>query len=238
MLDVAELRVSYGQITALRDISLSLQSGEHVAVLGPNGAGKTTLMRTIMGHLSPEAGSIEIQATNITDLPPWERAKLGLSFVPEGGHVFPNATVAQNLQTAVFLETKEENLAERRDEVFELFPVLKERRDQQAGTLSGGEQQMLAIGRAFMTDPEILLIDEITMGLMPKLVTKMFSVLSELNDLGISILQVEQNVRETLKIVDRAYVLENGEIIAEGSPSDLQESGSIEASYLGIGDES
>lgn len=237
MLEVEDLTVTYGQITALEEVSLSVNAGEHVAVLGPNGAGKTTLMRTIFGHLAPDRGTISIGGEDITDLPSWERAKRGLAIVPEGGHVFPDATVAANLRTAAFLQRDRAELSNRRKQVFELFPVLEERAGQRAGTLSGGEQQMLAIGRAFMTDPAVLLIDEITMGLMPKLVTEMFAVLGDLNDRGIAMLQVEQNVRKTLELVDRAYVLENGSVIGSGTPRELRDSGAIEASYLGVSEE-
>jgi len=237
MLEVDDITASYGKIRALTDVSLSVETGEHVAVLGPNGAGKSTLVGAIMGQVPTDNGQILFRGDDITDLPPWERSKRGIALVPEGGRLFPDATVDQNLEIGAYLESDTEKIEQRRERVFDLFPKIAERRSQRAETLSGGEQQMVAIGRAIMTDPRLILVDEITMGLMPTLVERAFSILDELNDDGITILQVEQNVTKTLSIVDRAYVLENGRVVAEGAPAELQAADEIEQSYLGVGRE-
>ena len=234
ILEVTDLSVYYGNIQALNDVSVAIEAGEHVAVLGPNGAGKTTLMRAIIGHAPVAAGHVTFRGTDITTLPSWERAKRGLAYIPEGGRVFPDATVRQNLETGAYLETDKAAIRDRLATVFEFFPRLEERASQRASTLSGGEQQMLAIGRAMMSDPELILVDEITMGLMPLLVDRAFEVLAALNDNGIALLQVEQNVPKTLAVADRAYLLENGQIVDEGTPTALAESGAIEESYLGV----
>ncbi len=234
MLEIHDLSVFYGKVQALDTVSIDVNDGEHVAVLGPNGAGKTTLMRTVMGQKAPISGRISFDGTDVTDLPSWEHASRGMAYIPEGGRVFPDASVVQNLKTGAYLEDDGQLVDDRLSGVFDLFPRLDERRTQQAGTLSGGEQQMLAIGRAMMSDPDLILIDEISMGLMPKLVDRAFDVLADLNERGIALLQVEQNVHKTLSVADRAYVLENGRVRAMGTPEELVESGAIEASYLGV----
>jgi branched-chain amino acid transport system ATP-binding protein len=178
-----------------------------------------------------------LEGEDVGGMEPWERARKGMAFIPEGGRLFPNASVRQNLRVGAYLERDDEVVQERLSDVFELFPRLQERQEQLAGTLSGGEQQMLAIGRAMMIDPEIILVDEITMGLMPTLVDRAFDVLTDLNDRDIAILQVEQNVHKTLEVADRLYVLENGRVSADGTPEELSEAAEIEASYLGASQE-
>jgi branched-chain amino acid transport system ATP-binding protein len=234
MLEISDVSVQYGKIRALEEISLRVNNGELLAVLGPNGAGKTTLMRAIMGQKSVHTGEIRYKGTDITSLAPWERFGHGIAPIPEGGRVFPDATVKQNLKVGALQETDQSQVESRLADIYDLFPRLQERSRQQAGTLSGGEQQMLAIGRALMGDPELILVDEISMGLMPKLVDLVFDVLADLNDRGISLLQIEQNVHKTLAIADRAYVIENGRVVAEGTPAELQSTGAIEESYLGL----
>lgn len=234
MLEATDISVYYGEIEALSDVSITIDAGEHVSVLGPNGAGKTTLMRAIIGHQLADTGTITFNGEEITSIRSWNRARRGIALIPEGGRVFPEATVKQNLRVGAYLEDDREKVSQDLEDVFEIFPRLSERKSQEAETLSGGEQQMLAIGRAMMSDPELILIDEISMGLMPKLVDKAFEVLEDLHERGITLLQVEQNVHKTLEIVDRAYVLENGRIVAEGTPTELLETEKIEESYLGI----
>jgi len=237
MLEIDDVSVHYGKIRALDGISIHVEDGEHVAVLGPNGAGKTSLMRAVMGLEPISAGTITFEGEDVGGMEPWERARKGMALIPEGGRLFPNASVRQNLRVGAYLERDGSVVEERLSDVFELFPRLQERQGQLAGTLSGGEQQMLAIGRAMMIDPEIILVDEITMGLMPKLVDRAFDVLTDLNDRDIAILQVEQNVHKTLEVADRLYVLENGRVSAEGTPEELSEAAEIEASYLGVSQE-
>lgn len=237
MLEIDDVSVHYGKIRALDGISIHVEDGEHVAVLGPNGAGKTSLMRAVIGLEPTSAGAITFEGEDVGGMEPWERARKGMALIPEGGRLFPNASVRQNLRVGAYLERDDEVVQGRLSDVFELFPRLQERQGQLAGTLSGGEQQMLAIGRAMMIDPEIILVDEITMGLMPKLVDRAFDVLTDLNDRDIAILQVEQNVHKTLEVADRLYVLENGRVSAEGTPEELSEAAEIEASYLGVSQE-
>lgn len=234
MLEVDGVSVHYGKIQALDEVTVSVETGEHVAVLGPNGAGKTSLIRAVIGLESISAGDITFDGESLEGMEPWSRARKGIGLIPEGGRLFPNASVRQNLRVGAYLEPEDTVVRERMSDVFEMFPRLSERQRQLAGTLSGGEQQMLAIGRAMMIDPEIILVDEITMGLMPKLVERAFEVLADLNDRGIAVLQVEQNVHKTLDVADRVYVLENGRVSAEGTPDELSEAAEIEASYLGV----
>ncbi len=232
MLEVQHLNVAYGHIQALFDVSLTVGEQEAVAVLGANGAGKSTLIKSIMGWVHPMSGDIRFQGESILHLPPWERVKRGLALTPEGGRVFPDLTVEDNLRLGGYLQP-DDAIEQTMAEVFELFPVLEERRRQIAKTLSGGERQMLAIGRALMARPKLLLIDEVSMGLMPILVKRVFSVFDELRRRGVSILLVEQNAFESLKVVDRAYVLENGRIALSGAPDKLRADPRVRAAYLG-----
>lgn len=232
MLQVTDLDVFYGQVQVLRGVSLEVRANEALAVLGANGAGKSTLMKTLAGWLQPRRGRVLFQGRDVTRLAPWERAAIGIALVPEGGRVFRDLNVLDNLRLGAYLQP-DEVMPRRLEEVFALFPILAERKGQLAKTLSGGEQQMLAIGRALMSGPRLLLVDEISMGLMPVLVKQVFGVLNELRQTGVSILLAEQNAYEALQVVDRACVLENGRIILEGTPEDLRENPRVKAAYLG-----
>jgi branched-chain amino acid transport system ATP-binding protein len=233
LLSIENLIVSYGQVQVLHGISLHVNEGEAVAILGANGAGKSTIMKTIIGWLKPRYGHIKFAGEDITFLPPWERAIRGLALVPEGGRVFPELSVEENLLLGAYLEHDKKAIQEGMAQVFTLFPRLAERRRQQAGTLSGGERQMLAIGRAVMRKPRLLLVDEISAGLAPMLVEAVFEALQKLQGLGISLLLVEQNAHEALKIVKRGYVLENGRIVLEGTANELRQNPKVQAAYLG-----
>lgn len=233
MLSVDNLIVSYDQAQVLHGISLHVDEGETVAILGANGAGKSTLMKTLIGWLRPRQGCIEFAGEDITPLPPWERAIRGLALVPEGGRVFPEMSVEENLRLGAHLERDRKALQEGMERVFALFPVLAERRRQQAGTLSGGERQMLSIGRAVMRKPRLLLVDEISMGLAPMLVEAVFGALRELREQGVSLLLVEQNAHEALQIVERGYVLENGHIVLQAPADELRRNPKVQAAYLG-----
>jgi branched-chain amino acid transport system ATP-binding protein len=233
MLQVENLDVHYGHIQALRDVSFTVNNDEGVAVLGANGAGKSTLIKTLMGWHIPTRGRILFDGKDITRLPIWERTTLGLAVVPESGRVFRDLTVMQNLELGAYTEKNRAAIHARAREMFDLFPVLSERKNQIAKTLSGGEQQMLAIARALMTRPKLLLIDEISMGLMPILVKKVFQVIAQLRKSGVTILLVEQNAFEALKVVDRGYVLENGRIVLDDTAAALTQNPRVKAAYLG-----
>ncbi len=221
----------YGTIAALKGISFSVREGEIVALLGANGAGKTTTQKTVSGMLRPVAGSITFAGKRIDGIPAHELIRLGICHVPEGRHVFPRMTVAENLEMGAFRfkSTDQADL----DRVFELFPRLKERIKQQAGTLSGGEQQMLAIGRALMGKPRLLLLDEPSMGLAPLIVAQIFEIIREINNSGVTVLVVEQNAAQALSLANRGYVLETGEIVLEGTGQELLADDRIRAAYLG-----
>lgn len=233
MLEIRHLDVLYGRVQALRDVSLTVAGDEAVAVLGANGAGKSTLIKTAVGWQTPQRGSIHFDGQDVTRLTPWQRVDLGMALAPEGGRVFRGLTVQENLRLGAYRQTDERAVQSQLEAVFELFPVLAERRRQVAHTLSGGEQQMLAIGRAMMSQPRLLLVDEISMGLMPILVQRVFETIQSLRERGVSILLVEQNAYEALNVVDRAYVLENGRLVLEGTPAELRENPRVKAAYLG-----
>ncbi len=235
ILRVEGISLAYGHIVALRDVSLKIEEGEAVAILGANGAGKSSLIKTLVGWQKPRSGQIFWRGTDITRLPPWERARLGMAVVPEGGRVFRDMSVEDNLRLGAFLASDRREIAEGMDRVFSLFPILKERRKQVARTLSGGEQQMLAIGRAVMLRPKLLLVDEVSMGLAPILVEEVFAALARLHREGTSICLVEQNAHEALQVVERGYVLENGRIALSGSAEELGRDPGIQAAYLGSG---
>ncbi len=232
MLSVEKLHVRYGQVEVLHEVSLSVKEGEIVAVLGANGAGKSTLIKTLVGWIKPSSGEIALDGERITHLAPWERVERGVAIVPEGGRLFRDLSVEDNLRLGAYLQNQTA-IAEQMELVYKLFPILSERRKQVAKTLSGGEQQMLAIGRAFMSRPRLLLIDEVSMGLMPILVKRVFQIIQELREHQVSILLVEQNAFEALKIVNRAYVMENGHIVLEGHPQELANDPRVKAAYLG-----
>lgn len=233
ILRLENLSAAYNGIFALRDVSLSVAGGEVVSVLGPNGAGKTTLLRTISGLLRPQPGSrIFFQGKDIVGLPAYKIAQAGIAHVPEGRQVFPAMTVDENLEVAGGRTTKHER-HRRIDSVYMLFTELTRRKDQQAGSLSGGEQQMLAIGRALMSSPKVLLLDEPSLGLAPILVKQIFDIISEINSQGTSILLVEQNAHKALNIASRGYVLENGHLAASGPTASLRSDKKIQEAYLG-----
>jgi branched-chain amino acid transport system ATP-binding protein len=231
LLDVVDMEVRYGAIAAIKGISFHVDEGEIVALLGANGAGKTTTQKAVSGMLRPSAGSITLAGQRIDGIPPHELINLGVCHVPEGRHVFPRMTVEENLVMGAFRfrSPDQDVLAE----VLDMFPRLKERFAQQAGTLSGGEQQMLAIGRALMGKPRLLLLDEPSMGLAPLIVEQIFQIVRGINANGVSVLLVEQNARQALTLADRGYVLETGELVLAGSGRDLLADDRIRAAYLG-----
>jgi branched-chain amino acid transport system ATP-binding protein len=231
LLDVDQIEVRYGTIAALKGISFTVHDGEIVALLGANGAGKTTTQKTVSGMLRPALGTITFDGKRIEGIPAHELIRLGICHVPEGRHVFPRMTVAENLDMGAF-RFKSVDRADL-DRVFELFPRLKERIKQQAGTLSGGEQQMLAIGRALMGKPRLLLLDEPSMGLAPLIVAQIFDIIREINSSGVTVLLVEQNAAQALSLANRGYVLETGEIVLEGTGQELLADDRIRAAYLG-----
>lgn len=232
MLEINNLDVYYGRVQALRDVSLTVSEREAVAVLGANGAGKSTLIKTVMGWQKLANGEVCFLGQAINQLQPWERVAQGMALVPEGGRVFRDLSVFDNLRLGAYLQP-DAVIQEQTEVIFQLFPALAERKTQVAKTLSGGEQQMLTIGRAMMSKPKLLLIDEVSIGLMPILVKRVFGVINNLRQHGVSILLVEQNAFEALKVVDRAYVLENGHIVLEGTPDQLREDERVRAAYLG-----
>lgn len=233
LLEIKRLNAYYGKIHVLKDVSLTINRGEIVAVIGANGAGKTTLLKSIMGFIKSVEGKIIFRGEDITHLPPWERVKMGISIIPEGGGLFPYLTVYENLLMGAYLEKSRKVIKERLNLVYELFPILKERKNQLARTLSGGERQMLAIARSLMRKPELLLLDEPSMGLMPKLVDRLFEVIKRLRDEGITILLVEQNARKSLEIANRGYLLETGRVVLTGTADELRENPLVKKAYLG-----
>ncbi len=233
MLTLDDLKVSYGAIAALRGVSLGVETGELVALIGSNGAGKTTTLRTISGLLRPEAGHVRFQGEDLSSQPPHRIVGMGISHVPEGRQIFGTLSVRQNLQLGAVARQDRSGSDDDLGRVFDLFPVLKERLRQSGGTLSGGEQQMLAIGRALMARPRLLLLDEPSLGLAPLLVERIFEAISQLKAEGTTILLVEQNARQALRIADRAYVLETGLVAMSGTAAELAANPDVERAYLG-----
>ncbi len=235
MLEVKDLYVSYGQIAALKGVSISVAKGEIVTLIGANGAGKTTLLRTISGLLKPKSGSISIEGKELTKLPPHEIVGMGIAQSPEGRMIFANLTVMENLKMGAYLRKDHEGIHSDLDYVFSIFPRLKERSSQAGGTLSGGEQQMLAIGRALLSKPTILLLDEPSLGIAPILVRTIFEKIVEINqNLGMTVLLVEQNAHMALGIAKRGYVLETGKIVLEGPADSLAANEDVKKAYLGL----
>jgi branched-chain amino acid transport system ATP-binding protein len=234
MLELRHVTAGYGAFTALWDVSLSIRAGEAVAVVGPNGAGKTTLLRVISGLVPPRAGELGLEGERLTGRRAHEIVARGIAHVPEGRRIFPGLTVADNLKMGAFLPAARRRFGESVERVFGLFPILAERRSQRAGSLSGGEQQMLAIGRALMSRPKLILLDEPSMGLAPVLVLRLFDLIRRVREEGYTILVVEQNVRQVLKIVDRAYLLEVGRIKVEGRAAELSEEDFVRKAYVGL----
>ena len=231
MLKVDNINVYYGRIHAIKDVSLEVHEGEIVSLIGANGAGKSTILKTISGLLRSKTGSIEFLGQNIGSVAPHKLVSHGMAHVPEGRRVFLQMTVQENLEMGAFIGNGD--LEKDLEDVYTRFPRLRERKNQIAGTLSGGEQQMLAMGRAMMSHPKLLILDEPSMGLAPILVQQVFDIIKELHEAGTTILLVEQNAEMALSIADRAYVLENGRVVLTGSGSELAESDAIKKAYLG-----
>jgi branched-chain amino acid transport system ATP-binding protein len=234
LLDVRGVTAGYGAFTALWDVSLSVAAGEAVAVVGPNGAGKTTLLRVVSGLLPVRSGELVLQDVRLTGRSAHEVVAHGIAHVPEGRRLFPGLTVTDNLKMGAFLPAARRHFGESLERVYALFPILAERRGQRAGSLSGGEQQMLAIGRALMSRPKLILFDEPSMGLAPVMVLRLFDLIRQVRQEGYTILIVEQNVRQVLKIVDRAYLLEVGRIKMEGRAAALSEEEFVRKAYVGL----
>ncbi len=233
MLKVENLSVRYGMIEAIRNISFEVNDGEIVTLIGANGAGKTTTLQTVSGLLKPASGAVYLDGVDITKIPPHKIVTMGLAQVPEGRRVFAQMSVIENLELGAYYRKDRNGIEADMKNVFELFPRLEERKNQLAGTLSGGEQQMLAMGRALMAKPKIMLMDEPSMGLSPLLVREIFRIIEDINQQGTTVLLVEQNAKMALGIADRAYVLETGKITLEGTGAELAASEQVRKAYLG-----
>lgn len=233
MLEVKDLEVYYGMIQAIKGISFEVNKGEVIALIGANGAGKTTTLHTITGLLSPKKGSVMFEGKDITKIPAHKIVSMGMAHVPEGRRVFADLSVYENLKLGAYTRKDKENLNKDLESIYERFPRLAERKNQSAGTLSGGEQQMLAMGRALMSKPSIILMDEPSMGLSPILVNEIFDIIESISKSGTTVLLVEQNAKKALSIADRAYVLETGKIVTSGKASELLENDSIKKAYRG-----
>ncbi len=234
MLELSRISVGYNALQVVWDVSLTVQRGEVVALVGANGAGKSTVLKTVAGLLRPTSGQITLEGARIDGLPAHAIVARGLALVPEGRRVFPYMTVAENLELGAFLETRRARIEETLAWVFDLFPILKVRRSQLAGTLSGGEQQMLVIGRALMSRPRLLMMDEPSLGLAPAVVSTVFASVGRLLEEGITVLLVEQNVRKALELAHRGYVLENGRIVLSGPSASLLADADVKKAYLGV----
>ena len=233
MLEVKDLQVSYGMIQAIKGISFEVNQGEVIALIGANGAGKTTILHTVTGLLAPKAGSIMFEGQDITKVPAHKIVSMGMAHVPEGRRVFAQLSVYDNLKMGAYTRTDKNEIEESLEMVYKRFPRLEERKNQMAGTLSGGEQQMLAMGRALMSKPKIILMDEPSMGLSPIFVNEIFNIIQDVSASGTTVLLVEQNAKKALSIADRAYVLETGNIALEGDAKILMNDDSIKKAYLG-----
>ncbi len=233
LLEVKDLQVYYGMIQALKGISFEVGQGEVIALIGANGAGKTTTLHAVTGLLPKKAGTVTLGGKDITKIPPHKIVEMGMAHVPEGRRVFAHLSVYQNLKMGAYIRREKEEFSRNLEMVYQKFPRLKERRNQPAGTLSGGEQQMLAMGRALMSQPKILLMDEPSMGLSPIFVNEIFKIIEEVSAAGTTVLLVEQNAKKALSIADRAYVLETGNIVLSGNAGELLNDESIKKAYLG-----
>jgi branched-chain amino acid transport system ATP-binding protein len=234
VLEVKNISVYYGDIQALWDVGFNVEEGQLVTILGTNGAGKTTTLKTISGLLQPRSGQIRFNGEVVSGMPVHEVADSGISLVPEGRQLFPQLNVEDNLRMGSYLKRTKENREKNLKYVYDLFPVLADRKNQEAQTMSGGEQQMLAIGRALMQEPKLIMFDEPSLGLSPLLVQEVFGIISDLSRQGKTILLVEQNVRQALKISDYSYVLENGRIVHQGTGKALEQDPKVREAYLGI----
>lgn len=234
MLEVKDLQVYYGLIQAIKGVSFEVNQGEVIALIGANGAGKTTILHTITGLIQPKAGSVIFEGTDITRVPGHKIVSMGMAHVPEGRRVFANLSVYQNLKMGAYIQKDKKVIGETLEMIYKHFPRLEERKNQLAGTLSGGEQQMLAMGRALMSTPKMILMDEPSMGLSPLLVKEVFSIIEYCHESGITILLVEQNAKMALGIADRAYVLETGNITMSGNAAEMLENEDVKKAYLGV----
>jgi branched-chain amino acid transport system ATP-binding protein len=234
MLEVENISAAYGMVQILRNVSFKVEKKEIVSIIGPNGAGKTTLVKTIMGFLKPQTGSIKFNGENIEKTATSEIVKKGLTMTPEGREIFPHMTVEQNLQLGAYAIKDKAKIKETKEKVYEIFPVLKKKEKALAQTLSGGEQQMLVICRSLMSNPEMLILDEPSLGLAPIIVEKVLDTVRTINDEGVTVLLVEQNIHDSLSIADRGYVLEEGSIVLEGKSRELLSNSHIKEVYLGL----
>lgn len=234
MLEAENVSAGYGLVQILWDVSFKIKEKEIVSIIGPNGAGKTTLVKTIIGLLSPKNGTICFKGESIEKLPPYEIVKKGISMIPEGREIFPRMTVDENLRLGAYIVPDKSKVKDSKEKVHQIFPVLKKKENLLAQNLSGGEQQMLVIGRSLMSNPQLLILDEPSLGLAPIIVEKVLDTLSKINEDGVTILLVEQNIRDSLTIANRGYVLEEGKIIIEGEGRELLANSHIKEVYLGI----
>jgi len=234
MLEVENVSAGYGLVQILWDVSFKIKEKEIVSIIGPNGAGKTTLVKAIVGLLPPKNGTISFKGERIEKLPPYEIVKKGISMIPEGREIFPRMTVDENLRLGGYIVADKSKVKDSKEKVYQIFPVLKKKEKLLAQTLSGGEQQMLVIGRSLMSNPALLILDEPSLGLAPIIVEKVLDTLSKINEDGMTILLVEQNIRDSLTIANRGYVLEEGKIIIEGEGRELLANSHIKEVYLGI----
>jgi branched-chain amino acid transport system ATP-binding protein len=234
MLEVENVSAGYGMVQILWNVSFAMKEKEIVSIIGPNGAGKTTLVKTIAGLLRAKTGTIRFKGENVEKLPPYEIVKKGITMVPEGREIFPRMTVDENMRLGAYTIRDKNEVAESKERVYEIFPVLKKKEKVLAQTLSGGEQQMLVIGRSLMSNPQLLILDEPSLGLAPIIVEKVLDTLQKINEDGVTILLVEQNIRDSLNLANRAYVLEEGKIIIEGEGRELLNNDHIKEVYLGV----
>lgn len=234
MLNVENLSAAYGMVQILWDVSFKIEEGEIVSIIGPNGSGKTTLVKTIAGLLPAKKGSIQFKGENIEKLPSYEIVKRGITLIPEGREIFPRMTIEENLQLGAYTVKERKAISETKQKILELFPVLKKKEKALAQNLSGGEQQMLVIGRGLMTNPKLLILDEPSLGLAPIMVEKVLDTVERINEDGTTVLLVEQNIRDSLNIANRGYVLEDGKIIIEGEGRELLTNPHIREVYLGV----
>ena len=233
MLTIKDLQVSYGVINAVKGVSFEVNKGEIIALIGANGAGKTTILHTITGLVPAKSGSVEFEGAELTKTPPHKIVSMGMAHVPEGRRIFQELTVLENLKMGAFTRKDKKEISDTLEMVYKRFPRLEERKSQIAGTLSGGEQQMLAMGRALMSHPQIILMDEPSMGLSPLYVSEIFDIIREVNEGGTTVLLVEQNAKKALSIANRAYVLETGNIVLSGDAKELMNNDSVKKAYLG-----
>lgn len=234
MLEVENVSAAYGMVQILRDVSFKVEDKEIVSIIGPNGAGKTTLVKTIMGLVKPQTGTIKFKSENIEKLSTYDKVKKGLTMIPEGREIFPRMTVEENLALGAYTINDKVKIKETREKVYEIFPVLKKKEKAMAQTLSGGEQQMLVICRSLMSNPEMLILDEPSLGLAPIIVQKVLDTVRTINEEGVTVLLVEQNIHDSLNVADRGYVLEEGKIVLEGKSRELLSNSHIKEVYLGL----